>query len=774
MATSGRTDSHLTAVGGVGTAVDLDADAIRLIASRARGDGRGMLLEPEARAVLTAMGIAVPDATFVPLVDGVPEQAAIEQAVSARAGGTDRVVVRIVAPDIAHKTEIGGLAIVARDRTAVLDAMAAMRGRITDREITGFVVAEFVDHEASVGGALLVSARWTPEVGPVVTVGLGGIDAEALAADLRPGRDVVLLSPSLTPPDDAGRLLLASTAVRMATQPQRGRPPRVLVTALADVVGRFLAAASACMPRDLTSLEVNPIVVTSDGRLVALDVLAEVGGGSDVPDPSETRPTARLARMLEPRSVALIGVSSSMNAGHVILRNLLRDGFDASRISVVKPGVETIEGCACVPDVASLPERVDLFVVAVAASQAAEVVADVIERDAAATILVIPGGFEEKQGSEVIVARMRAALDAARARPDGGPLLNGGNCLGFRSVPGRIDTMFIPTAKLPGVTEPPAPLAIIAQSGAFAITRLGRIPDLHPRYLVTVGNQMDLTVGDHLDFLADDPSIRAFGVYVEGFRPLDARRLLMAARRIRERGGIVVLYRAGRTAAGAAASASHTASIAGDVTVTRALAEQAGVLVADTLEMFDDLVRAATLLVDRSVAGRRLGAMSNAGFECVAIGDNLGSLELARFADSTAAQLGSALERAGAGGVVDVHNPLDVTPMADDSAFAELAATVLADPDVDVGVVGIVPLTAALQTLPPGTGHGEDLAAPGAIADRLVDLWVDTSKAWVAIVDGGPLYEPFIAVLEAAGIPVFRTADRALWALDAVVRHRLS
>jgi acyl-CoA synthetase (NDP forming) len=752
--------------------MSVDLDAIRRIAATARDERRLTLLEPEARDVLTAIRIAVPEAVFVPLIDGVPDDVALHQAVGPGHGADGRVVVRVVAPDIAHKTEVGGVAVVPRDRTVVLDAMSGMLARLRDRRVVGFVVAAYVDHDASLGSALLVSARWIGDVGPVVTVGAGGIDAEAVAADLRPGRDVVMLSPSLTASDDIASLLRASTAVRLATEPMRGQPPRVAMAALVAVVERLLELAAVCMPGDLTSLEVNPLVI-SGGAFVALDVLAEVGTGAPTPDPSAARPTALLARMLEPRSVALIGVSSGMNAGHVILRNLLRDGFDAGHITVVKPGAETIDGCSCVPDVASLPEQVDLFVVAVSAAQAAEVVADVIERDAARTILVIPGGFEEKQGSEAIVARMRAALEASRSRPDGGPLLNGGNCLGFRSVPGRIDTMFIPASKLPGVAGSAAPLAIIAQSGAFAITRLGRIPDLHPRYLITIGNQMDLTVGDHLDYLANDPSIRVFGVYVEGFRPLDARRLLAAAKRIREGGGTVVLYRAGRTSAGAAASASHTASIAGDVTVTRALAEQAGVLEADTLESFDDLVRTATLLVDRTVAGRRLGALSNAGFECVAIGDNLGSLELGRFDVATSSRLGSILERSGAGGVVDVHNPLDATPMADDAAFADLAEAVLADPGVDVGVVGIVPLTAALQTLPPGPGHDEDLAIPDGVAARLIDLWGRTSLAWVAIVDGGPLYDPFVAMLEAAGIPVFRTADRAMRALDAVVRHRL-
>jgi acyl-CoA synthetase (NDP forming) len=86
-----------------------------------------------------------------------------------------------------------------------------------------------------------------------------------------------------------------------------------------------------------------------------------------------------------------------------------------------------------------------------------------------------------------------------------------------------------------------------------------------------------------------------------------------------------------------------------------------------------------------------------------------------------------------------------------------------------------VPFTAAQQTLPAGAAAGpgaaEDLAAPGAIAPRLVDLWRRTTKAWVTVVDAGPRYDPLARALEAGGIPTFRTADAALRTLATVVEH---
>ena len=361
---------------------------------------------------------------------------------------------------------------------------------------------------------------------------------------------------------------------------------------------------------------------------------------------------------------------------------------------------------------------------------------------------------------------MRDALAAARAREDGGPLINGGNCLGIRSRPGHYDTLFIPRWKLPAGSLA-APIALITGSGAFAVTRLSRLGRLDPRYVVTVGNQMDLTVGDYLAHLADDPAIRVFGIYVEGFARLDGVGFLEAAARITAEGRTVVLYRAGRTSAGARASASHTAAIAGDATVTRELARGAGVVVAETPGAFDDLVRTFTMLDGRVARGRRLGALTNAGSECVTIADHLGSLELPAFRPGTEARLAGILGPAGIDSVVDVHNPLDLTPIADAAVYEAVARTVLEADEVDVGLVGIVPVTDTLDALPAGLGHTEDLARPDAIAARMARLWSETTKPWVVVVDAGPLYDRFADLLDAAGIPTFGTADAATRALAA-------
>ncbi len=731
-----------------------DLDAVRRRIADARAAGRDTLTEPEGLELLSALGISVPPWRLV------ADEAGVDDTLLAAFTG-ERIVLKAVAPGLAHKTEVGGVAFVERSVAAVRDAISAMRRRLPSPP-TGFTLAALVPHDRDPGGELLLAFRWTDDLGPIVVVGAGGTATELLAADLRPGRDLAIASPALTPPGRVAEVLAEATAVRLATRAVRGQPPRLAPDRLSEAV-RSLMALAPLAPDELLEVEVNPAAVTAHG-LVALDVLVRLGAG---PQPVRApRPAAAVARLLQPQSMAIVGVSSSMNAGRVILQNVLRDGFDPAAITVIKPGAAEIDGVRCVADLASLPGRVDLIVVVLPAAATPGFVAEAVERDAAASFIVIPGGLEEKAGGSALADRMRDALAAARSRPDGGPVINGGNCLGIRSRPGRYDTLFIPQAKLPPGSRP-APVALVTGSGAFAITRLSRLAPLDPRYVITIGNQTDLTAGDYLAHFVDEPEVRVVGVYVEGFVRLDGLRFLEAAARLRADGRQVVLYRAGRTAAGAGASASHTAAIAGDAAVTRQLARGAGVAWAETPAEFDDLLRTFTLLDGRPAAGRRLGAVTNAGSECVTIADHAGSLSVVKFSAATGRALGDLLVPAGITSVVDVHNPLDLTPIAGARIAGAAARIILEADEVDVGIVGAVPMADSIETLPAGEGHDEDLTRPGALADVLADLWATTSKPWIAVVDAGALYDPFRDRLAAAGIPVLGTADAATRALAA-------
>jgi acyl-CoA synthetase (NDP forming) len=740
--------------------VSLDRTRISELLAGARHRAAGVLTEPEGLDLLEAAGIAVPRRL---LLRGSADAARLDPPPFPGA----RAVLKVVSPAILHKTEARGVAVLDNTPAALRAGLAEMERRFAGQVVDGFLLMEFVPHEAEPGHELLLGMRWTADFGPVVTLGAGGIHTEFLAQSIREDRALALLSPALAGAGEIERALARVAVVRLVTEPRRGRPAQVPLARLVETVSRFVELAAAFVPDPIGEFEVNPLVLAG-GRFVALDALLKLATPS--PDPRGARaplpaprPVAKIARLLKPRTAAVMGVSEKgVNPGRMILRNLLGDGFPAADITVVKPGSEQIDGVKCVPSLEALPGRQDLLILSISAAQAPEAVAAIAEGRRAESVILIPGGLEERPGSEPLVARMRRAIADSRATEWGGPVINGGNCLGVRSVPGRYNTLFIPEYKLPMPRGAESPLAFVAGSGAFAVAKASKFVAMNPRYILTIGNQMDLTAADYLEFLEQDPAVEVLAVYLEGFRPLDGRRFLEIARRITAGGRTVVLYRAGRTPAGAEAAASHTAAVAGDYAATRRLAEAAGVVLADTLEDFDDLVRLFVALRGRRPAGRRLGAVSNAGFECVAIADNLEAFTLADFSPATTAALGDVLERARIAEIVGVHDPMDLTPIMGDADYEEISRRVLADPNVDLGLVGCVPLTQALNTLVPGEAHGEDLAREDSIANRLVRLFHATAKPWVAVVDSGSLYDPMVARLEAGGVPTFRAADRAL------------
>lgn len=747
----------------------------------ARAAGRTHLTEPEALEVVASLGLGVPRCT---LVADATEAAAVD--LGPFPG--DRLVVKVVAAEILHKSDVGGVAMVAKDPDAVAKTVAAMIERLAQHgieadRIQGFGLFEHVEYDPAFGGELLLGLRWSRDFGPVVSFGPGGVHTEHLAAHLKAGHEVAVLAPGLTQPGELARILEPQAVTAPLTGQLRGREPRLSLEDLTALLARWLDFARAACPKQVAELEVNPVAVTPRGP-VALDAVLRLGPGEEAgEDPALTAPPAlrplettqreKIDRLLRPESLAVVGVSLRMNPGRILLRNVLAEGFPPERVRVVKPGAEEdldeIDGCRVVPDLACLPGKTDLIVLAVAAEQVPELVEEIVRDDLAESLILIPGGLGETEGSEEREKRLRATLMKARERGTG-PVIVGGNCLGVRSRPGRYDTLFIPRHKLrlPQGEErgEPAPVAILSQSGAFAIARASRLPWLDPRYLITYGNQLDLTVADFLERLAEDDQVRVFACYVEGFRPLDGRRFLRVARRLATEGRTVILYRAGRTPSGARAAASHTASIAGDWVVTRQLARAAGVVVAESLADFEDLVKLFVLLRGRArpEAGR-LAAVSNAGFECVALADSLGPLRLASFGAGTRERLEGILAQHRLGEVVGVRNPLDLTPIVGDEGFAQAVRAVLEDPGVDLGVVGCVPLTGALSTLAASPEHREDVESEGSVARRLAGLWRETAKPWVAVVDSGPLYDPMAGVLEEEGVPVFRTADRALRSL---------
>ncbi|HUT07472.1 MAG TPA: acetate--CoA ligase family protein [Candidatus Latescibacteria bacterium] len=759
----------------------------------AERDGRNFLLEPEFYDVLKEAGIPAPRHVFVPAGRAVGRK-------DLTGLGAGAVVLKVVSPLIIHKSDVGGVAFVEPDAASVNKACASMlrtvplrylewekRGRGAAGELSslkavresirGFLVAERIAFDnVGFGSEILLGLRNSRDFGPVLTMGNGGLDVEYMNERLREGRAVAIASAHLLAAGKARGLLEPLTFYGKLASEFRGRKALVSPKVLTETLLRFrdLAAAFSAFSTDspyvLEEAEVNPFVVRR-GRLVALDGVCRFS--RDKANVS-ARPVAAIGPLLRPASIGIIGVSEKMNIGHIILNNTLRNGFPAENVIVVKPGLASIEGCLCVPSVEAMPRTVDLFVLTLAADRCYDVMKDLVEHGKARSVILIAGGMGEKTGGESIEESIQELLREGRRRAKTTPVVNGGNCLGIVSKPGRYDTTFIPEHKLPRPKSPRSDMAVISQSGAFMICRMNKLPEVEPLYAVSLGNQLDLTASDYLTFLKDDPDVKLFAVYMEGFKPGDGLAFARAVGELTASGRAVLVYKAGRSPEGRAATSSHTASVAGDYGVFRAVLEQAGAIVAGDIFEFESFMKGLSFLEGRKVRGRRVGLISNAGFECVVLADNIENgarLDLVPFTPETQKRIGRILQPLGIDRLQDVHNPLDVTPVADDAVFVECARAILEDPDIDCAVVSNVPMTPAQNTLPQGEGHGEDLTRPGSFAMRLIELYRSTDKPVVVNIDAGELYTPLAGYLEAAGVPVFRRADEAVRFLRTYVWH---
>lgn len=776
----------------------IDADRIQKILSAAHSEGRFSLYEHECYDLLEATGAeAAPVNRLIP-IGNRPTPADLEKL------DGDKVVLKVVSPDITHKTEAKGVRIVARELGAVeaaFDLMlrevpeaygayleshtgetsAALTGRrgrgleqrLADR-IMGILLCSFMPSDAQgFATELFVGIRDTDEFGPIISAGLGGVEMEVLARKMKRGAAVAIAPTGSITGEEFFELFRSTLSYERLSGSMRGSRHLLDDVILIECFQAFIDLAnhfSNLNPEaqfHIEEMEVNPFAV-SGGRMAPLDGVCSFRESTTLPQP---RPINKIGSLLKPESAAIIGVSeNSRNMGRIILNNLFDAGFDRSRVHVVHPTAETIDGTPCVASVADLPVKVDLFVVAVGAPQVPSVISDLVEHDKAEAVILIPGGLGEKEGSQGLESELKRRICAAHLSPRGGPVVLGGNSLGVISHPGRYDTLFIPDAKLPKSRgEWPRKLCFLSQSGAFIISNLSRMPWLDPIYALSIGNQIDLTAGDLLAYIKDDPAVEVFAVYMEGFRPGDGLAFASAVKETVALGKDVVFYKAGRTSEGRSATAGHTASVAGDYAVCESAVAQAGALVAADFADFEDLLRVVLALRGKAARGKRLAAISNAGYESVGMADSIrqesAELLLPEFSPATEEAMARILADNRLDGLVDVKNPLDVTPMADDAVYAKIIEEALDDDAIDGVVAGIVPLTPAMQTLAPGEDHHESILDPGSIARLLPDVVAASDKPLLVVVDSGVLFDPLADALQAGGLPVFRSADRAVRAL---------
>jgi len=748
-------------------------DRIDSILERAFSQGRSFLYEFEVYEVLLCMGLNAPSNLYVPDLESFdPDALAYIR--------TPEVVVKVVSPQITHKSDVGGVILCEKTVEDVLRSYRKIRDAVKtqapDAEFRGVMVAEKIEFRQQFGHEVLASMRQDPFFGPVVFFGAGGLFTEFFAKEFFPGRGLSMRSTYGLDADEISRMVRQPAICQPLSGRLRGVPrPLVEEEQLIRLLAALRDLADHYRPRNLASnftiheLELNPVVVTEDRRLVAVDGLMTFDREKIQGVP---RPIEKIERLLRPNSAFVVGASATaMNPGRTILENLAAgEGVDKSKLWALHPKADMVGSVPAVRSLSDLPEPVDLAVVSIPAAAALPLLQELVERRSAHSVILISGGFAETADGKEREDRLRRTLAESHREKDGGVIINGGNCLGIYSRPGGYNTFFLPPYKVAFKEARGENIALISQSGAYLVAQTSNFEKtIRPRYAISFGNQIDLTVTDYLEYMKDDPEIDVFAIYLEGFRPYAGRGFLEVADEIVRSGRSVIMFKSGRTEEGTKAAASHTAAMTGDYKLAAEVFAQVGVIATDTLNMFEDYLKTFAFLKGKPPVGNRVGILSNAGFECTVAADRLYGLKLAEVSKATSERIQGNLPQ---GGIVTVHNPIDTTPTVPTAEFLDITEAMLADDGVDCVVSSPLPLTPFLNTLPKGEGHPDDIEREDSVPKGLIRLAKAYTKPMVVSLDSGRLYDPMVEMLEGEGIPVFRRIDRAMRALSTYVTRR--
>jgi len=627
---------------------------------------------------------------------------------------------------------------------------------------------------------LRICLESTREFGLVLSAGAGAVDAMD-ERNFRRGRGTAHAAAELAEGGDFLRLFRRTIAYqKLVVIAQRDGllvPDAQLEACFGALIALARAHPAGASGARFALRKVELDCVCEAGALTVASARCEIGMPVARPLP---RPIEKIDRLLHPASLGIVGVSATgMNFARIILRNLVGSGYPKERITIIKPGESEIDGVRCAASLRALPHRLDLLIVAVNAEAVYGLVDEIIETDAVEAVMLIPGGLGETAGSREPAAAMAARINTAHGRAGGGPVFLGANCLGVVSHPGSYDSWFIPLERLPKPQKKPERNSVmLSQSGAFMITRLSHNPWLDPRYMLAMGNQTDLTHGDLLTYFAGRPEIETIGIYVEGFRDLDGLDFARAIRHAVRQGKDVVVYKAGRTAPGAGGALGHTASVAGDYALFESVVRHAGAMVASDVTAFDDLFYIAGALHRKHIGGRRLGAISGAGFEAVSMADSIESdsfaMEMGALKPATISRLREVLAAKRLDALVEISNPIDINPGADDEAHLQIAEAFLEDPNIDAVVVALDPTAPAVRALEESRLRpGFDINDPASTVALMPPLVARNGKPLIGVIDAGRLYDAMAGRLMDQGVCIFRNCARATTALVNYVEARL-
>src|SRR6267143_1588722 len=498
-------------------------DAVRKILDSVKADKRTSLTAPEGKLVCDAYGIPVPK-------EGVAKSAAEAAKIAADMGFP--VVMKIVSPDILHKTEAGGVMVGVKSGADAEQAYATILANAkkykADAKIEGIQVQQML----AGGTEVIVGSITDGSFGKLVAFGLGGVLVEIL-------KDITFRLARATKQDALS--MLDGIQAHDMLKAVRGSDP-----ANRDAIAGIIVNVSTLITDfpEITEMDLNPVFATRDGAIAAdVRIVVDFEPKPPRPRPKHDDIVRKMNRIMKPKAVAVIGASAENGKiGNSVMKNLINGGYKGE-IYPIHPKADEIMGKKVYKSVKDVPGEIDIAVFAIPANFVAAALTECGEMKIVGAIL-IPSGYAETGN----IKGQQEIVDIGRKY---NVRLMGPNIYGFYYTPKNLCATFCTAYDVKGKA------ALSSQSGGIGMAIIGfsRSAKMGVSAIVGLGNKSDIDEDDLLTFFEQDENTQIIAQHCEDLK--DGRAFAEVAKRVSKKKPIVVL-KAGRTSAGAKAASSHT------------------------------------------------------------------------------------------------------------------------------------------------------------------------------------------------------------------------
>ena len=437
----------------------------------------------------------------------------------------------------------------------------------------------------------------------------------------------------------------------------------------------------------------------------------------------------KLETFLKPKSIAVVGASkNSTKIGHAAMKNILISDYECN-LYPINLKEDEILGLKCYKKLGDVPGKIDLVLVSVPALKVPQIIKECVQKNVE-NVIIISSGFSEI-GNYELENEIKKIAKKSKIR------ILGPNTMGYKNASDSLDASFVFGVPRKGN------LALISQSGALGIGMiyLANNEFVGVSKIIGVGNKLDIDDDDLIDYFSTDPETKVIGLYIEGIK--DGRSFMNS---IKACDKPVLVVKAGRSSAGARATASHTGSMAGSDKIYSAAIKQAGgIRCRDLVELFD---MARALAGQPPAMGNRIGIITNGGGLGILLTDACeeNGLEIPKLSPKTYKKIDKILPD-----IIKPNNPVDIVGDAGFYRYEACTKALLEDPKIDGIIVASV-----------HGGYARPREFTGAILKmiRQRKLHEEYKKPILATWVGGKEFEDLVYDLKSAGVPIYPSSWR--------------